>query len=117
MTEEAIFGVLKEIYSRVPKAWRENAVKEVPLTPTMAMVVDKALTTRGLSPEKKEELRVLQESGYFDKKKYIEDPLIVKKIDNFVNREVKKAVKEGRLPNKNRLAELKLLWEEQKKTL
>lgn len=116
MTEEQIYKTLREIYSRVPKIWRENVVSEKLIAPNMAMVIDKALEDSEYPEEKKKELRTLKESGYLDKKEYSEDALMVKKIDNFVNREINKAVREGRLPNRNKLTELQKLWKEQKKT-
>lgn len=117
MTEESIANTIKEIYARVPKEWRENAVITTPLTPTMEKVVDDALNDRRFPKEKKEALQALKDNGYFTKQKYTENTPIVKKIDNFVNREIKKAVKEGKLPNKKKLAELKEIWLKAKQTL
>jgi len=117
MTQEKIDATLREIYSRVPKEWRSNVVEASPLTPTMAKVVGEALKDPNFPQEKKEQLKVLQNEGYLSKEKYTENPELVKKIDNFVNREINKAVKEGRLPNKKKLAELKEQWKEQKPIL
>jgi len=117
MTQEHISATLREIYSRVPKEWRNNVVEATPLTPTMAKVVEEALKDSKFPQEKKEQLRVLQDAGYLSKQKYSENPELVKKIDNFVNREIKKAVKEGRLPNKKKLAELQIEWDLKKTTL
>jgi len=116
ITQEKISDTLREIYSRVPKEWRNNVVEATPLTPTMAKVVEEALKDPKFPQEKKEQLKVLQDAGYLSKQKYSENPELVKKIDNFVNREIKKAVKEGRLPNKKRLAELQIEWDLKKTT-
>lgn len=116
MTEESISTTLKEIYARVPKEWRENAVITTSLTPTMEKIVNDALTDRGFPKEKKEALQALKDNGYFSKQKYTENTSVIKKIDSFVNRQINKAIKEGRLPNKAKLAELKELWKKQKET-
>jgi hypothetical protein len=115
MTQEKIDATLREIYSRVPKEWKNNVVEITPLTPTMAKVVGIAMQDPNFPQEKKEQLKVLQDAGYLSKQKYSENPALVKKINNFVNREIKKAVKEGRLPTKKRLAELQTEWK--KKTI
>lgn len=117
MTEEQVYKTLREIYSRVPKEWRENVVTEKPSTPTMIKVIDEALADPNYDPEKKKQLQALKDSGQLDKKQYSEDQTLVKKIDNFVNREINKAVKDGRLPNKKKLAELQAIWKEQKNNL
>lgn len=113
MTQEQISDTLKEIYNRVPKEWRNNVVQVTPLTPTMSKIVGLAMEDPNFSQEKKEQLKILQDSGYFSKEKYTEDPILAKKIDTFVTREIKKAVKEGRLPNKKKLKELQEQWKKE----
>lgn len=115
--EEQVMKELRDIYSRVPKEWKSAAVTTTSKTPQMAFIVDKALEDPNFPEEKKIQLRELKEAGTFDKQQYTENPAIVKKIDNFVNREIKKAVKEGRLPNKKKLTELKTQWQNQKNSL
>lgn len=114
MTKEQIDTVLREINSRIPKEWQEGVVKAQEITPTMSFIIDKALEDANISDEKKKELQSLKDAGYFSKKKYQDDPVIAGKINNFVNREIKKAVKEGRLPTKRKLKELQAIWNTQK---
>lgn len=114
MIEEDVYKTLREIYSRVPQEWRSNVITEKSANPVMIKVIDEALADPNYDPEKKKQLQILKDSGQLDKKEYSEDPKIVKKIDNFVNREIKKAVKEGRLPTKAKLQDLQKLWKEQK---
>ncbi len=113
MTEEQILKEMREIYDRVPAAWRKSVVKTASATPTMAMVIDKALEDPDFPEEKKEQIRLLKDKGYFDKQRLTEDPQIALKINNFINREMKKKVKEGKLPNKKQLKELKIQWQNQ----
>lgn len=117
MTQEKINDVLRDIYAKVPKEWRDNVVQTTPLTPTMASVVSKAIEDPDFPQEKKEQLKIFQDLGYFNKEKFAENSNLAKKIDTFVNREIKKAVKEGRLPTKKKLKELQEQWKQQKENL
>lgn len=110
MTKEAIDKVLKEIQLSVPEALRKAVVVRSPATPVMKMIVDKALEDPEFPEEKKQQLRELKDAGYFEKEHLGENPKIANQIENYVNREIKKAVKEGRLPNKKQLIELTKLW-------
>lgn len=117
ITESEVYKVLQEINSRVPKAWKVGVIIEQATTPIMAKVIDEALISPNITEERKKELQDLKDAGYFSKKKFGEDPDIAKKINNFTMREINKAVKEGRLPDKKKLAELKIQWEKQKQNL
>lgn len=116
MTKESIDKVLKDIQESVPEALRKAVVIKTPASPTMRMVVNKALEDSEFPEEKKEKLRELDAIGYFDKERITEDQKVVKQINMYVNREIKRAVKEGRLPTKKQLAELQKQWNEQKQT-
>lgn len=113
-TEDGINKTLQEISSRIPEKLRKALYTEELATPTVKMVMEEALKSDSISPEKKEQIRSLQEAGYFDKKKYAENPKIVGMIDNYMNREFKKAIKDGRLPGKKKLKELQEQWKKQK---
>lgn len=98
--EERIAAVLKEISDRAPKMLLKNVAKEVKATPTMEMVIEKVLKSKPkkISQEKLEKLQTLYDAGEFSKKRVVEDPKIAKQLDNYYSREIRKAVKEGRLP-------------------
>lgn len=113
MTEEYIFKTLQSIQSSVPKQLKDAVIEKTAITPTMDMIVDKALEDDSISQEKKDELSKLKEAGYFSKEKFTENHQVRVQIDNYVNREIKKAIKEGRLPNKKQLKELQKIWKEQ----
>lgn len=66
--------------------------------------MEKALTLDSISPEKKAQIKTLLDAGEFSKFRPKENPRIAKMIDNYVGREINKAIKSGRLPNR---AELK----------
>jgi Tfp pilus assembly pilus retraction ATPase PilT len=111
MTHEQIRKVLAEIHDKVPESLRKNVVREVKATPTIEMVMQQALTMESIPDEKKAQIKQLLDAGEFSKVRVKEDPKIAKLIDQFISREINKAVKEGRLPSKATLR--KMLKEEQ----
>jgi len=66
----------------------------------MKMVMEEALTSDKVRPELKEKIQNLYDAGEFSRTKTIENQKVAKQIDNYVNREIKKAIKAGRLPRK-----------------
>lgn len=98
MTDEQIALELKRIQDSVPELWRKSVFKEIPKTPTMEFVAKKFIEDGGGTPEEREQVQNLLDTGEFSKKKIVEVPKFVKLIDNFVTREIKKSVKAGRLP-------------------
>lgn len=112
MTREQIFKELSRIQQSIPKALLENVASETHLTPTIKDVVDKAIEDPDFPAHKKEQLIKLKEAGYFNKTVVRQNDKIAKMIDDFVVRETKKAVKEGRLPTKKQL--LKIMKQNEK---
>lgn len=113
-TQESISKELREINSRIPPLLKKHAYTEELLTPTIGRVMDEALLLASISDEKKAEVRRLKEEGYFGRKRITENPKYVKMIDNWMTREIKKAVAAGRLPTKAQLAELEITWKQEK---
>lgn len=107
-TRESISKELKRIQDSVPEMLKKATLTEVKKTPEMEMVFQKAMEEPNITPERKEQLRRLLASGMFSKTKITENAKIAKMRDNWVIREIKKAVKAGRLPTKKQLRELGL---------
>lgn len=99
--EERFNQVLRDIQASVPAAWRRNAVVDMPFTPTIKMVMEKALESDTIDPEKKRQIKNLLDSGQVSKMVSQEDPKYTRQIEQFVNREISKAIKAGRLPPKS----------------
>lgn len=99
--EKRFNKVLREIQSRIPPMLLKNAIEEKALSPTIELVLNKALESETIDDEKKTHIRNALLSGEFSRKGYAENPKYTKMIDNFVNREINKAQKEGRLPPKS----------------
>ncbi len=96
--EAGFVETLKQIQRSIPQAMIDAAVTQKKLTPTIEKVMNEALVTESISEEKKTEIRHLMDVGTFSKEAVLENEKAVKMIDNFVNRAINKAIKEGRLP-------------------
>lgn len=96
--EKRFNQVLREIQGRIPPSLLKGAISEKEMTPTIKFVMEKALESEVITPEKKEAIKALLEAGEFSKMKLGENNKITKKIDEFVNRETNKAIKAGLLP-------------------
>lgn len=103
---DRISKTLASIQASVPVAWTKAAFKEVPASPTIAFVVDEALKSDKVTDEKKRQLQILKDSGEFSKVRTIEDTKVTKKIDEYIVREIKKAVRRGDLPPKSKAKDL-----------
>lgn len=106
-TRESISLELKRIQDSIPKLLKDNTLKEVPKTPIMELVFKKALEDADITPEKKAQLQKLIDTGILSQNKIIENPKVAKMRDDWVAKEIKKSVREGRLPSKKKLKELK----------
>lgn len=109
-TKDSIDKVLREIQQSVPETLRKAVVVKKLATPTMIFIVDKALEDPDFPQDKKDKLRELKDAGYFTKERATEDPKVAKQIENYVARETKRAIKEGRLPTKKQFKELQKTW-------
>jgi hypothetical protein len=103
MTLDDIAAELKKIHDSVPDEYRRQAVIEVPATPTMKMVMEKAVHMESIPKEKRDQIQNLIDAGEFDKVRSIENQKITKIIDAHVTREITKAIKAGRLPSRKKL--------------
>jgi hypothetical protein len=107
-TRESISKELRRINESVPQLLRDNTLIETAKTPEMKLVFEKAVEDENLSQEMRDKAKHLLDTGIFDKKKIVENPKVAKQRDDWVAREIKKAIKEGRLPNKKQARELGL---------
>jgi len=105
-TRDQVAAELRRIQASIPKLLLQQATGEQEFTPTIRMVVDKALEDPNISEEKKQALQVLKDSGDFTRKKVKENTKITKQIDQFVEREIKKSIKAGKLPPRSKIKDI-----------
>jgi cytochrome c-type biogenesis protein CcmE len=110
-TQEKITKELQRIQANAPKLLQQKVVTKSMITPNIKMVFEKALESN-IAEEKKAEVRKILASGVLEKQEYTTDEKIAKKLDSYMQRELKKAVKEGRLPSKKVYKQLQKQWTE-----
>lgn len=97
--QEAKFvAVLREIQRSIPKGLVASALSEKQKTPMVEKVMNEAAETESIAPEKREKIKNLIATGMFSKLDTMEDPKRIKMVDDYVAREINKAIKAGRLP-------------------
>lgn len=101
-TPLSIQKVLSEIGQRIPQTLRDNLIEKVKSTPTIEKVVDEALKKKDLRPELREKLQTLKDSGEFSRVRERINPTVQRIYDQFINREIAKEVRRGRLPKNPR---------------
>lgn len=112
-TRKSIEKEIKRIHSLIPRNLLTHVYEEKLAAPLVVKVIDEAIADPNFDPEKKANLQALKDNGHFHKKKVTENPKIASQIENFFNREMHKAVREGRLPDKKQLAVLQAKWKEE----
>ena len=94
--------VLKGIQARIPKELLRSALEEKKLTPNVEMVMNEAVRSESIDPEKRQKIQNMIDTGMFSKS-VTQETKNAKKVDEFVLREINKAIKEGKLPPKSKM--------------
>jgi len=92
--------VIARIQNSIPKGWLENVVSKKPFAPVTMKIITKGLADPDVSNETKAKLITLRDSGFVNKVVDVENNKYVKLISDYVDKEVKKAIKRGELPKK-----------------
>lgn len=103
-----IAKVLKGIQDKIPRNLIANAVSIHKLTPTVEKVMDAAISwsSETISEEKKNKIRELKAAGEFSKTTFVDNIPVQKKINNFVSREINRAIKSGELPPRSKIKDV-----------
>jgi len=91
--------VIKEINASIPKHLLDRLMKKQAATPVIKQVVELAINDPDLPEEKKQKMRNILATGELDKQEEVADETIETEIEAFLNEEVRRAIKIGRLPN------------------
>lgn len=97
--------ILEEIQASVPQKWKAQLFKTIKISPAAEFLAKKALKEKDFDPIKKERLRILLDTGEFSKTKTVLNQKMADRIDKFVERQIKHAIKTGRLPKPEDLQE------------
>lgn len=109
-TQETISKELKRIQDSVPQLFKDTMFTKVKKTPTLEMVAEKAIEDNDFPEEKKARVQMLLNEGHLSKENYIENAKTAQQRDLWVQKEIKKSVAAGRLPNKKQLKELNIKY-------
>ena len=99
-------AVLQNINATIPKEYTDNLLIEQKIAPLIEKsVIDflagkkipKALAERYKGHEEEQHMF---DAGMFSKTEWVADPVVEKKINDYLNKEIKKAIKLGLLPPK-----------------
>lgn len=92
--------VLTRIQNSIPREWLNNVTHTVKEDTVILDIVEKGLADPEVSEEVKAKLRLVKESGYATPEREVENTKITKLIDDYVKKEIKKAIARGELPKK-----------------
>lgn len=90
--------VLIDIQKSVPTEWTSKVTKQVPIAPVSEEIMKRAIQDPDVSDEDKKTYQAIIDSGFFNKKIDEEQLDIAQLINAYVEKEVLKAVVQGRLP-------------------
>jgi len=96
-------SVIARIQNSMPKEWLNNITHKEKATPVVDEIIDKALADPDVSQETKDNFKLLKDSGYLNREKDVENTKYTKLIDDYVDRELKKAIARGELPKKAKI--------------
>jgi hypothetical protein len=93
---------LQRIQNSIPKSLAEGVMKETQPGKEMLDTLKQALNDPELTPEQRRKTKLIIESGYLEKKVMSEDPEVIAEIDTYIEKEIEKSVRLGRLPDKKK---------------
>lgn len=93
---------IRAIEKQVPQEWRDKLMVEEYVAPDLRAEAENSLREyeeEGLTNTKDYlRLKHLWDAGYYDAKEHKVDPIYAKKIEDFVEKGIQKAIKNGELP-------------------
>lgn len=110
---------LMDLGAQIPQELLDKVHVTKESTPTMKMVAEKALESDDVRPEIKEGMKDILDSGRLDRTYTEVDKKTAKKIDKWMEKEVKRMIKSGELPDPKTDIKtkqwIKKMWKGQKK--
>ena len=92
---------LRRIMRSIPLELQEGLVKKVPTAPVINELYEKVKADPDADPEAVRKLELFKKAGYMDKTVEEVDQDIVKQIDAYLEDQIERAIKLGRLPAKD----------------
>lgn len=104
--EQGFVDVLKGIQASIPKNLLAHATEVKKISPDVEKVMLEAVQTESIPLEKRQRIQNMIDLGMFSKTRVQENTKIAKMVDEYVTREIKKAIKAGKLPPKSKMKHL-----------
>jgi hypothetical protein len=97
--KKATLRELERIQKSVPKEWIDNITHEVKTAPISEEIMRRAMDDPNVDEATRKKMEHIVKSGYFDNMLQMEvDPVTEAKINNYVDEQIAKSIKMGRLP-------------------
>jgi hypothetical protein len=90
--------VLQRIQDSIPTELLAQVTKRERIAQPVEEIIERALIDPEVSQETKERFQMVKDSGYLDREIDVENREVTRKIDQFIESEIEKAVKRGELP-------------------
>ena len=101
-------NILKEITSSIPAELIQNLMKKEDQFSTMKEILRRGLDDPSVPEDKKARFRAMLASGHLDKQVEVINEPIEKQISDYVEAEIERFIKEGKLPARRAWPKLKL---------
>lgn len=111
---------LRAINKRVPQEWQDAVIKTQYVAPDLRNEILAVLAETPETDEEAKEQRRLQnmfDAGYYDAEESIVDEEIAKKIEEWVDAEVQKAIDAGEIPDPKKDDDVKKLVKKTKRNV
>ena len=92
--------VIQRIQNSIPQELKDHLMKQEPYAPTTLLLIDKILADGKGTPELREKLQAIKDSGELNRTVEVVDTAVEKQLDEYIETELKKAIKRGELPKK-----------------
>lgn len=90
--------VLKRIQDSVPEELLNQVTKKEVIAEPIKEIISKAMVDPEVSQEIKDKFQMISDTGYLDREKDVENVEVTRKIDEYIDNEIKKAIARGELP-------------------
>lgn len=90
---------LRRISSRIPEEMLDRLMVEKDVAPVVKEVLERACKDKDVPKKLRDKYRNIIDAGYIDLKEMIVDEDVQKEVDEWVENEIDKAIKLGRIPD------------------
>lgn len=93
---------LQRIQKTIPKSLTDGVMKETVPGQEMLDTLKIAVNDPELTQAQRDKAQLIIDSGYLEKVVLSEDPAVIAEIDTYIEKEIEKSVRLGRLPDKKK---------------